>query len=114
MGAASSFEVCPGPAGSSVAAHRVIPIKVAPVAGAAAAEDAQRRLEAEGFLRMMALAEPRLSEFVAKYEELGYEVRLLPYTDGDIGGGIGSGAATTSVPDCTTIYVRKRKSLSPS
>jgi hypothetical protein len=82
---------------------RIIPIKVAVTGAAGIAEEAHARLERAGFMRMMALGEPRLSEFVARYKALGYEVELLPYADDDIGD------AGAPVQDCATIYVRRRK-----
>jgi len=82
-----------------MAATRVIPIKLAVAADAALAEEARIRLERAGFLRMMALAEPRLSEFVARYNALGYEVELVPYADDNNEG--------VSVGDYATLYVRK-------
>ena len=84
-----------------MAANRVIPIKVAVGGAAAAAEDAHLRLERAGFMRMMALAEPRLTEFVARYTTLGYEVELVPYAEDDGGGAAIGGSAT--------LYVRKRR-----
>lgn len=80
-------------------AKRIIPIKVAASAGVALADEARIRLERAGFLRIMALAEPRLSEFVARYKALGYEVELVPYAD-ELNEGV-------SVEDYATLYVRK-------
>ncbi len=84
---------------------RVIPIKLAGSGGAALADEARMRLERAGYLRMMALAEPRLSEFVARYEALGYEIELVPYTDDDVPGKTDSEVGSRPA----TIYVRKRK-----
>jgi hypothetical protein len=84
-----------------VTGRRVIPIKVAVAPGAARAEAARMRLEGSGFLRMMTLGEPRLSEFVARYKALGYDVDLLPYADDD--------TKDASVEDYATLYVRKAK-----
>ena len=86
---------------------RVIPIKVAVTGAAAIAEEAHARLERAGFMRMVALGEPRLSEFVARYKALGYEVELLPYVDHDIGH---TPACEPGAPvqGCATIYVRKQ------
>ncbi len=78
---------------------RVIPIKVVAAAGAAVAEEARMRLERSGFLRMMTLGEPRLSEFVARYKALGYDVELVPYQD--------DGTDAASVQEFATLYVRK-------
>jgi hypothetical protein len=87
---------------------RVIPIKVAVTGAAAVAEEAHARLERAGFMRMMALGEPRLSEFVARYKALGYEVELVPYADDGIGDAATCDAGA-AVQGCATIYVRKRK-----
>jgi hypothetical protein len=80
---------------------RVIPIKLAAAAGAAAAEEARMRLERSGFMRMMTLGEPRLAEFIARYKALGYDVELLPFADDD--------TKDVSVEDLATLYVRKAK-----
>ena len=57
---------------------RVIPIKKIG-GGSTAAADAHAALERDGYMRMMVLAEPALSETVAKYRRLGYEVEAVPY-----------------------------------
>jgi len=88
-------------------AKRIIPIHVAAAGGVALAEQARIRLERAGFLRMMAMAEPQLTEFVARYKALGYEVELVPYTDD--GPGAADGEAGAPLEDCATIYVRKVK-----
>jgi hypothetical protein len=79
--------------------RRVIPIKVAAAAGAAVAEEARTRLERSGFMPMMTLREPRLSEFIGRYKALGYDVELLPYAD--------DYTKDASVEDYATLYVRK-------
>lgn len=95
-----------------MATKRVIPIKMLASGAAAAAEEAHVRLERAGYMRMMALCEPRLSEFVGKYRALGYEVEVLPTQPEDAGGeGDGSaGGAAGSEPGQAggTIYVRKQ------
>lgn len=40
------------------------------------------KLKAEGWTRRSVASEPRLSEIVALYEELGLEVLLVPALDG--------------------------------
>lgn len=40
-----------------------------------------RRLDDEGYMRMMQIGEPRLSELVAKYKGKGYSVEVVPYVD---------------------------------
>lgn len=61
------------------------------------------RLERAGYLRMMQIGEPRLSELVAKYKAKGYEVEVVPYIDdGDDGsgpapvGGCGPGSCSSA------------------
>ncbi|HJV26165.1 MAG TPA: hypothetical protein VJ673_10780 [Aromatoleum sp.] len=39
------------------------------------------RLERAGYMRMMQIGEPRLSELVAKYKTKGYEVEVVPFVD---------------------------------
>ena len=77
---------------------RVIPIKLAVSRAAAVAEDAHVRLERAGFMRMMLIGEPRLSEFVKAYQARGYEVEALQYRDESTG---------QVVQDCATIYIRR-------
>ncbi len=45
----------------------------------------QIELEKEGWQRKTTTDEPRLSEFVALYESLGFEVLLQPIEAGDTG-----------------------------
>ncbi|NMF91514.1 hypothetical protein, partial [Aromatoleum petrolei] len=69
------------------------------------------RLERAGYMRMMQIGEPRLSELVAKYKVKGYEVEVVPYVDdGDDGsapaptGGCGPGSCSSasSSPSCSS------------
>ncbi|WP_332670051.1 hypothetical protein [Aromatoleum sp.] len=68
------------------------------------------RLERAGYMRMMQIGEPRLSELVAKYKAKGYEVEVVPYVDdGDDGsvapsGGCGPGScsSTASAAACSS------------
>ena len=60
------------------------------------------RLEAAGYMRMMQIGEPRLSELVTKYQGKGYEVEVVPCVDdGDdglnapTGGGCGPGSCSS-------------------
>lgn len=81
-----------------VSTARVIPIRLIAGGGGATA-DAHVRLERAGFMRMMMIGEPRLSEFVRAYQARGYEVEVVPYRDEDAGG--------ETIPDCATVYIRK-------
>lgn len=88
---------------------KVIPINVAPPASPAAAAERQERLERAGFMRMMVIGEPRLSELVAKYRARGYEVEVVPYMDdapvasaGGCGSSCGSGGASRSTGSCSS------------
>jgi hypothetical protein len=47
------------------------------------AEAAARELERDGWQRCFVADEPRLSEAVETYRELGFEVRLVPVPDAD-------------------------------
>ena len=71
----------------------------------------EQELAREGWAKMTTYDEPRLSEMVAAYEELGFEVRLEPF-------------AAEGEADCTecmrlaperfkTIYTRKRPTSCP-
>lgn len=97
---------------------RVIPINRAAAAAVTETDDLHRRLVSEGWLRQTTIGEPRLSELVRTYEQLGYEVRVEVYQDsgdnGSAGGGCGSGgcetgadAAEVLAPYMGTAYIRK-------
>ena len=94
-----------------MATGRVIPIKQLATGPAAVADDVHARLERTGFMRMMVMGEPRLSELVEKYKALGYEVEVVPFTAEEAGGeagcntGFGAGGETSQ--SYGTIYVRK-------
>ncbi len=94
---------------SDVAAARFSPIKQI-VTKAVDDDDLHARLQRAGFMRMMLIAEPRLSEFVKAYRALGYEVEVVPYepeaTGTETGCGIDSDASATSQSG-GTVYVRK-------
>lgn len=75
------------------------------VAGTHRPEDIEERgsrLEMNGYMRMMQIAEPRLSELVAKYKAKGYDVEILPVleeteeTMSGGGGGCGSKSSCSS------------------
>jgi hypothetical protein len=94
-----------------VATGRVIPIKQLATGPAAIAEDTHARLERTGFMRMMVMGEPRLSQLVEKYKALGYEVEVVPFMAEEAGGeagcdtGLDAGGETSQIHG--TIYVRK-------
>lgn len=103
------------------------------VAGTHRPEDIEERgtrLEMSGYMRMMQIAEPRLSELVAKYKAKGYDVEILPVLDeteetmsggggcgsksscssaassgGCSSGGCGSGASAAADPTVATQFV---------
>ena len=50
------------------------------------ARQQRRRLEAEGWTRRTVTDEPRLSELVGLYEELDFEVAVLPVSTEDLDG----------------------------
>lgn len=61
------------------------------------------RLADDGYMRMMQIGEPRLSELVTKYKGKGYEVEVVPFVDdGDdgssplTGGGCGPGSCSSA------------------
>ena len=63
------------------------------------------KLAAEGWERRSVLSEPRLSEAVQEYQELGFEVRLESVTSGDPESGCD--ACFTPEDDARIIYTRK-------
>ena len=108
-------------------ARKIIPISQVRPLTPDEIDDLHRRLENEGYMRMMQIGEPRLAELVAKYKGKGYAVEVVPYVDdGDDGlsppsggcgpgscragassascgsGGCGSGGSQTSEPVTST------------
>ena len=63
------------------------------------------KLAVEGWERRSVLSEPRLSEVVQEYQELGFEVRLEPVTSGDPESGCD--ACFTPEDGARIIYTRK-------
>ena len=62
-------------------------------------------LLAEGWQRCFVADEPRLSEAVETYRDLGYEVKLLPFTPDESA----CSECVTQEPDrLRVIYIRKR------
>ncbi len=73
----------------------------------------REELERQGWERRTAEREPRLSELVALYEELGFEVRLVPSRPEDFSGTDGADACSTCLSEealarYRTIYTRSR------
>lgn len=64
------------------------------------------KLAADGWERRSVLSEPRLSEAVQEYQELGFEVRLEPVTSGDPE--TGCDVCFTPEEGAKIIYTRKR------
>lgn len=66
-------------------------------------------LQAQGWVKQFTTAEPRLSEAVALYQSLGFEVHLEPMRPGE-----GEGACYQCILaecDYQTIYTRKKEDL---
>lgn len=85
---------------------RVIPITLIGDALRPVVDPAHARLERAGFMRMMVIGEPRLSEIVDRFKQRGYEVEVVPYQPQDVGDEPMTPAETASAVG--TIYVRKR------
>ena len=73
----------------------------------------REELERQGWERRTAEREPRLSELVALYEELGFEVLLLPARPEDFSGAGGDDACSACLGEealahYRTIYTRSR------
>jgi len=60
---------------------KIIPLSVVHAAATESIDDLQERLESAGFMRLMQISEPRLSELIAKYKAKGYDVEVLPLVD---------------------------------
>lgn len=90
---------------------KVIPLSPMRTARPDEIDALHERLERAGYMRMMQIGEPRLSELVAKYKAKGYEVEVVPFVDdGDDGsapapsGGCGPGSCSSasSSPSCSS------------
>jgi hypothetical protein len=68
----------------------------------------ERELEKEGWKRMATYSEPRLSEMVEEYKELGFEVRI---EEVDLEGEECSECIQLEPESTKTIYVRKNGNL---
>jgi hypothetical protein len=67
----------------------------------------QKELEKDGWEKRTLYDEPRLSEMVEMYEEIGFEVMLMPFDPDDEPGCI---ECMKTQPELfKTIYTRKRK-----
>ena len=93
-----------------MATKRVIPIRKLGGGPDAAVDAAHSRLERAGYMRMMVLAEPGLSQMAERYRGLGYEVELLPYQpDYGVEEVEWDGDAAAVGAKFGTLYVRKMR-----
>lgn len=81
-----------------MAIGNVIPLNVVRPGSPEAVDELTARLERNGFMAVMQIGEPRLSELVAKYKAKGYHVELAPLVveDGSAGGGSCGSASSCS------------------
>lgn len=61
--------------------HKIIPLAPARAPSVEEVDALHERLEGAGYMQMMQIGEPRLSELVSKYKAKGYDVEVLPYVD---------------------------------
>ena len=61
--------------------RRIIPLTPAPMPSPEEVDALHERLEGAGYMRMMQIGGPRLSELVSKYKAKGYDVEVVPYVD---------------------------------
>jgi hypothetical protein len=67
--------------------------------------ESEAELLAEGWQRCFVADEPRLSEAVETYRDLGYEVKLMPFTPEESA----CSECVAQEPDrCRVIYIRKQ------
>lgn len=83
----------------------MIPITLIGDASRPIVDPAHARLERAGFMCMMVVGEPRLSEIVDKFKRRGYEVEVVPYVPEEMGDEPMTPAESASAGG--TIYVRK-------
>jgi hypothetical protein len=69
----------------------------------------QEELENEGWTKQFTTDEPRLSEAVDQYQEMGFEVLLEPQDPREMTGGCSS-CIMASCGRVKTIYTRRNKS----
>lgn len=74
----------------------VIPLNVVRPGSPEAIDELTARLERNGFMAVMQIGEPRLSELVAKYKGKGYHVELVPLVVEDGSAGSGSCGSASS------------------
>lgn len=86
---------------------KIIPLKAVQADSLDDLDARHERLQNAGYLPLMQMSEPRLSELVAKYRAKGYDVEVLPLLDeGDLanatsGSSCGSGSCS-SAGDCSS------------
>ena len=88
-----------------MATGRVIPITLIGDPSRPVVDPAHARLKGAGFMPMMLVGEPRLSEIVGRFQGRGYEVEVVPYLPQDLTDESVVPAETASA--IGTIYVRK-------
>ena len=66
------------------------------------------KLEKEGWIKRTTIDEPRLSEIIAEYETLGYEVHLEPVKLEDVNEEC-KRCYLSQIDKLKTVYVRKSK-----
>ena len=66
------------------------------------------KLEKQGWKKMTTIDEPRLSEIVAEYKEIGYEVRLEEATFEEVNQ-LCKNCLQSDCAKYKTIYIRKKK-----
>ena len=100
-------------------ARKIIPISQVRRLTPDEIDDLHRRLENEGYMRMMQIGEPRLAELVAKYKGKGYAVEVVPYVDdGDDGlsppsGGCGPGSCSAGASSASIAPASQPVGASP-
>ena len=68
----------------------------------------EKELEEEGWVKQTTIGEPRLSEIVALYKSLGYEVRLEPVKLHELDEECRK-CYESEIDEVKTVYIRKRK-----
>ncbi|CAG4883691.1 protein of unknown function [Georgfuchsia toluolica] len=94
-----------------MATRRVIPITLIGDALRPFINPAHTQLERAGFMRMMVLGEPRLSEIVEKFKMRSYEVEVVPYVPEGVDDE--TAAQNEPLPISGTVYVRKLELIKP-
>ena len=74
-----------------------------------AGQSRESKLLADGYIRRTTIGEPRLSELVAEYQRIGYDVEIIEHRIETDGCGVCFEAGKEAGEICGDLYVRKHQ-----